>query len=65
MFAKTGPYTKMAIRKIVSFYNVAPISIQGETYSHMEEGLRYSEVKFAYDRYAIQDPYGSDLISNL
>jgi hypothetical protein len=55
MLAKTGSYSPMGIRKIYRFYNIAPISIQGETYSYAEEGLKYSEVKFVYDRYAISD----------
>ena len=65
MYAKAGAYNPMVVRKIVRFYNVAPISLQGETYSHQEEGLRYSDVKFVYDRYAIIDQYGTELINNL
>jgi hypothetical protein len=55
MLAKTGSYSPMGIRKIYRFYNVAPISMQGETYSYAEEGLKYSDVKFVYDRYAVSD----------
>lgn len=55
MLAKTGSYSPMGIRKIYRFYNLAPVSIQGETYSYAEEGLKYSEVKFVYDRYAVSD----------
>lgn len=55
MFAKTGAYNRMRIRKIYRFYNVAPIAIPGETYSYQEEGLKYSDVKFAYDRYVVLD----------
>jgi hypothetical protein len=62
MFAKTGAYNPMKIRKIYRFYNVAPISIPGETYSYQEEGLKYSDVKFAYDRYAILDGNTGNLL---
>jgi hypothetical protein len=65
MYAKAGAYNPMVVRKIIRFYNVAPISLQGETYSHQEEGLRYSEIKFVYDKYAVLDPYGQEIIDNL
>jgi hypothetical protein len=55
MYAKTGPNRKMAVRKIYRFFNVAPISIPGETYSYSEEGMKYSDVKFVYDRYSVLD----------
>jgi hypothetical protein len=55
MLAKTGSYSPMGIRKIYSFYNVAPVSIPQESYSYMEEGLRVSDIEFVYDRYSISD----------
>jgi len=55
MLAKAGPYTKMKIRKIYRFYNVAPVSIEGEAYSYAEEGLKFSNVSFSYDSYCISD----------
>jgi hypothetical protein len=55
MYSKTGSYRKMGVRKVYRFYNLVPISIQGETYSYTEEGLKYSDVKFVYDRYAVSD----------
>jgi hypothetical protein len=55
MFAKTGSYRKMGIRKIYRFFNLAPISLPGETYSYAEEGMKYGDVKFVYDRYSILD----------
>jgi hypothetical protein len=54
-YAKTGYGVPMGIRKIYRFYNAAPISINGEQYSYMEEGMRYTDVKFVYDRYAVLD----------
>jgi hypothetical protein len=54
-YAKTGFGYPMGIRKVYRFYNVAPISIGGETYSYNEEGLRYTDVKFVYDKYAVLD----------
>lgn len=55
LLAKTGSYSPMGVRKIYRFYNIAPISLQSETYSYAEEGLKYSDVKFVYDRYAVSD----------
>jgi hypothetical protein len=55
MYAKTGYGNAMGIRKVYKFYNAAPISLGGETYSYNEEGLRYSDVKFVYDKYAVLD----------
>lgn len=63
MYAKTGSYRKMGIRKVYRFYNLAPVSIQGETYSYAEEGLKYSDVKFIYDRYGVLDQDTGSLIS--
>jgi hypothetical protein len=62
MYAKTGQRNPMGIRKIYRFYNAAPISVAGETYSYNEEGLRYSDVKFVYDKYSILDGETGDLI---
>jgi len=55
MYAKTGYGNPMGIRKIYRFYNAAPIGMGGETYSYTEEGLRYSDVKFVYDKYSVLD----------
>jgi hypothetical protein len=55
MYAKLGDKQGMGIRKIYTFENVAPINIGGENYSYNEEGLRYTDVKFVYDRYSISD----------
>jgi len=63
MFAKTGSYRKMGVRKIYRFFNVAPISIPGETYSYSEEGMKYSDVKFVYDRYSVLDGETGNLIN--
>jgi hypothetical protein len=63
MLAKTGTYQPMGIRKIQRFYNVAPIGMEGESYSYQEEGLRYTKVNFVYDNYAILDADTSKLIN--
>jgi hypothetical protein len=63
MFAKSGAYNPMQIRKLYRFYNVAPVSMGGETYSYSEEGLRYSDVSFVYDKYAVGDGATGNLIS--
>jgi hypothetical protein len=55
MLAKTGKGNPMAIRKLYRFYNLAPISIEGEEYSYAQDGLKYSTVTFAYDGYMVQD----------
>ena len=63
MFSKTGANIPMAPRKIYRFYNIAPINIPSETYSYAEESLRYSNVKFVYDRYSVLDGDTGNLIS--
>jgi hypothetical protein len=62
MYAKTGYGYPMGIRKIYRFYNAAPISLAGETYSYNEEGLRYSDVKFTYDKYCVLDGNSSTFV---
>jgi hypothetical protein len=61
MYAKTN--AQLQIRKIYKFENVAPVSIGGETYSYTEEGLRYTDVKFVYDKYSIQSENSGNLIT--
>ena len=61
MYAKTD--SQLDIRKIYTFENAAPINIGGETYSYTEEGLRYTDVKFVYDRYYILDGNSRSLIN--
>jgi hypothetical protein len=63
MFAKAGAYNQMQIRKVYRFYNLAPITLPGESYSYMEEGLKYGAVKFVYDRYAVMDGNTGNLLS--
>lgn len=62
LLAKTGAYTPLGIRKIYSFYNVAPVRIPSEEYSYMEEGLRTSNVEFIYDNYSVSDGNTGNLI---
>lgn len=62
-YAKTGYGNAMGIRKVYRFYNAAPISLAGETYSYNEEGLRYSDVKFVYDKYAVLDGNSGSFIN--
>jgi hypothetical protein len=63
MYAKAGAYNPMQIRKVYRFYNLAPISLPGESYSYMEEGLKYGAVKFVYDRYAILDANTGNMLA--
>jgi len=63
MLAKTGAYSSMGIRKIYSFYNVAPVTVPSEEYSYMEDGLRVSDVEFVYDYYSIDDGQTAQLIN--
>jgi hypothetical protein len=62
MLAKTGAYSPMGIRKIYTFYNVAPVRIPAEEYSYLEEGLRTSNVEFIYDNYSVSDGNSGNLI---
>jgi len=63
MMAKTGVGNRPGIRKIHRFYNVAPISIDGEDYSYMPDGLKYSNVSFVYDGYFVLDADTPDLLN--
>lgn len=63
MLAKTGAGNRMGIRKIHRFQNIAPISIDGETYSYMQDGLKYSNVSFVYDSYFVLDADTPDMIN--
>lgn len=55
MLAKTGVSNRMQPRKIYRFYNLAPVSMEGEEYSYMTEGMKYSTVSFVYDGYMVLD----------
>jgi hypothetical protein len=63
MLAKTGAGNRPGIRKIYRFQNIAPVSIDGETYSYMQDGLKYSDVSFVYDSYFVLDADTPDLIN--
>jgi len=54
-YSRTGYGSPMGIRKVYRFTNAAPIAINGEQYSYMEEGMRYTDVSFVYDKYAVLD----------
>lgn len=62
LLAKTGAYSPMGIRKIYTFYNVAPVRVPAEEYSYLEEGLRTSSIEFIYDNYSVSDGNTSNLI---
>lgn len=53
MLSKDGPYKKLKIRKIYQFTNIAPLTINTESYSHMPDGLKTTPVTFGYDKYSI------------
>lgn len=63
MLAKTGIGNDMGIRKAYRFYNLAPVSIDGEEYSYMADGMKYSKVSFVYDGYFVQDGNSSEYIN--
>jgi hypothetical protein len=63
MLAKTGVSNRMQPRKIYRFYNLAPVSIEGEEYSYMQEGMKYSTVSFVYDGYTVLDANTPQLYS--
>lgn len=62
MLAKTGSGQRMKPRKIFRFYNLAPVSIDGEEYSYMSEGMKYSNVSFVYDGYVVTEGDTPNLI---
>jgi len=54
-FAKTGPYSSVAIRKIVRYYDVVPVTLDSLTLSHLEEGLKRRNVSFIYNGYSVME----------
>lgn len=61
--AKTGPGVPMKIRKIYSFDNVAPISVNGENYSHADDKIKLNAANFVYDKYTIHDAFTPSYIN--
>jgi hypothetical protein len=64
LLAKAGQYRKMTIRKLIRFYNVAPISLDGESYSYAREDMKFSNVQLAYEKYCISDMMTGQFINN-
>ncbi len=63
LLAKTGAGNPMSVRKVFRFYNLAPVSIDGEEYSYMIDGMKYSSVSFVYDGYVVQDANTPNLLN--
>lgn len=53
MLAKTGPNSPLAIRKIHRYYNIAPVSLNGESYNHNPSALILTPATFVYDGYTL------------
>lgn len=54
--AKTGPYSPSIQRKIIRYFNIAPVSIGSITNTYASEGMQYKGVDFVYDSYSVLDP---------
>lgn len=63
LLAKTGSGSPMAIRKIYRFFNIAPLEVNSEVYSHQADALKTTSVQFGYDNYAILEEHTSSLIT--
>jgi len=53
LLGKAGSGSNMVIRKIYRFYNIAPINIGREMYSHTSDALKTTQASFVYDGYTI------------
>ena len=56
--AKTGPYSPSIQRKIIRYFNIAPVSIGSISNTYASEGMQYKGVDFVYDSYSVLDPSG-------
>ncbi|NBO98668.1 MAG: hypothetical protein EBU90_00805 [Proteobacteria bacterium] len=54
--AKTGPYSPSIQRKIIRYFNIAPVSIGSISNTYASEGMQYKGVDFVYDYYSVLDP---------
>jgi hypothetical protein len=52
---KTGAFNPSVTRKMITFQNIAPISVGGLTNTYASEGMQYSSVDFVYDNYSVTD----------
>jgi len=62
---KTGGNSSSSpnIRKIISFFNVAPVEIGSLSSQYQAEGLQYASVDFVYDYYTVSDPTNGSMIN--
>jgi hypothetical protein len=56
--AKTGPYSPSIQRKIIRYFNIAPVSMGSISNTYASEGMQYKGVDFVYDYYSVLDPSG-------
>lgn len=62
-YAKTGPLSTMAPRKIIRYFNVVPTKLSGYSMSKHSSGLARIDVSFAYDSYVVLESGTSSYIS--
>jgi hypothetical protein len=51
------------IRKVINFFNVAPVGLQSMTSQYQSEGLQYASVDFVYDHYTVTDPTDGSMLT--
>jgi len=61
---KTGAKKPMTMRKIITFYNVAPVSIEDSQNTYAADGLSYNKVDFVFDYYSVSEGKSGDFFSN-
>lgn len=59
---KSGPFTTPYRRKVITFHNVAPISMRGLTNTQASDGMQVSSVDFIYDYYTIESADAGALV---
>lgn len=53
---KTGAYSPSIKRKIVRFYGIAPVSVNGLSNTYASDGMQFTSVDFTYDSYSVLAP---------
>lgn len=62
---KTGARSPMTKRKIITFYNVAPVSIEDSASTYAADGLSYNKVDFVYDYYDVSEGDSPDFFKSI
>jgi hypothetical protein len=54
-FTRNGPFSSPIINKILRYYDVVPVSMDGLTLTRLEENLKRRSASFIYNGYSVMD----------